>query len=128
MEVVALTLLAVAITGCSSHSVTAAPEPESSSADREASGDSIPSELDCRGGGVVSTAGGLREEGVTLRGADSPELAVEAFLPAIGLAGKEYVVDVPEAWVLRPDGTAVARMDLLLGDGWTAHGYDRCVR
>ena len=89
---------------------------------------SVPRRLDCPGDAVVSTDGGLLDADATLHGDETPGKAVEAFLPAIGLSGHRFVVDVPEAWVLRPDGTAVARLDFLIDDGWTVHGYDRCIR
>ena len=125
----AVALLAVPLAGCSSESPAAEPAPQTSrsSAEEELpSTQSLPTRLDCRGRGVVSTDGGLLEAGATPKGADTPEHAVEAFLSAMELARHDYVVDVAEAWVLRSDGTAVARIDFLLGDGWTIHGYSLC--
>ncbi len=87
----------------------------------------LPKDLDCRGGVMSGTDGGLMPEGIKIKGKPSPEEAVEAFLPAISLAGVEYVVDFPDqAWVLRDDGTAIAQLNLLAGDGWAIHGYTRC--
>jgi hypothetical protein len=122
-------LLAVPLAGCSSESSSAEPVPQASPGS-EGGGlprtQSIPTRLDCRGRGVVSTDGGLLAAGATPKGADTPELAVEAFLSAMELARHDHVVDGAEAWVLRSDGTAVARVNFLLGDGWTIHGYSLC--
>lgn len=42
--------------------------------------------------------------------------------------GTDYVLtdDATGAWVLRDDGSARAKVDLLLSDGWLVHGYEAC--
>ena len=76
----------------------------------------------------MGTDGGLLEAGATPKGFETPELAVQNFLSSIKLAGHDYVVDIPRgAWVLRPDGSAMGRVDFLLGDGWLVHGYSLCT-
>lgn len=124
-----MALLAVHLAGCSSDSPVAESAPQSPTAlaaGERPSTQPVPTTLDCRGRGVVSTDGGLLEAGATPRGADTPDQAVEAFVSAMDLSRYDYVVDVSQAWVVRPDRTAVARLDLLEGDGWTIHGYSLC--
>ena len=43
--------------------------------------------------------------------------------------GTDYVLtgDASGAWVLRADGTAQAKVNLLLSDGWLVHGYEACA-
>lgn len=115
-------LLLLPLSGCASGSVDASAEPEPEPPSPSPS----PTKVECPGG-AFGTDGGARVP-VMRTGAPTPEEAVEEFLPSIGLANRPYLVDQVEgaAWVLRPDGTAIAKIELVVEEGWLADGYFRC--
>ena len=43
--------------------------------------------------------------------------------------GDDFILtpDGQHAWILRPDGTAVARVHFLRHSGYTVHGYEACL-
>ena len=85
-----------------------------------------PSALTCPSGEMVGTAGGLLAKWPD--GFDTPRQAVRVWLSTSDWPDADFVLsdDATEAWVLRDDGTAQARVGLLEHDGFTVHGYDAC--
>lgn len=77
--------------------------------------------------GVVGTDGGLLVAGAELNGTETAGEAVEKWMASQG--GADYLLtdDAAGAWVLRADGTARAKVNLLLSDGWVVHGYQSCL-
>lgn len=87
----------------------------------------LPKKLTCSSGRSVATDGGLLVAGAELNGAETAAEAVQAWMASQG--GTDYVLtgDATGAWVLRADGTAQAKVNLLLSDGWVVHGYEACA-
>ena len=85
-----------------------------------------PKKLTCPSGEFVATDGGLLAAGGKLKGTETAGEAVEKWMASQG--GIHYLLteDASGAWVLRADGTARAKVNLLLGDGWVVHGYQAC--
>lgn len=86
--------------------------------------------LTCPGDRTVQTDGGLRDPRAIVIGHPSAFAAVEAWMKDQG--GDDYVLDSARttAWVLRTDGTARARLEVVEvtnGEGWVIQGYKACV-
>ena len=128
LGVAALAALLIPLAGCATETSSANPKAEPTGSPSQSEAPDVPKRLDCRGGGAVGTAGDLMEAGATPKGFETPEQAVEGFLSSMELGGHDYVVDIPRgAWLLRADGSAMGRVDFLLGDGWLVHGYRLCI-
>ena len=89
-----------------------------------------PIQLDCPGDETVQTDGGLRSPGALMIGHASPMIAVQAWMESQG--GDDFVLDSAEstAWVLRDDGTAQARLNVVqvtYGEGWVVQGFEACT-
>jgi len=114
------------LVSCSPNDTTAAatPEPREPSATQTVS--ESPKRLTCRSGESVGTDGGLLAAGAKFRGTETAGEAAEKWMSSQG--GADYVLtdDASGAWVLRADGTAPAKVHLLLSDGWVVHGYQAC--
>jgi hypothetical protein len=103
---------------------TTTPEPSEPAASQAAS--KPPKRLTCPNGEFVGTDGGLLAAGAKLEGTETAGEAVEKWMASQG--GADYVLtdDASGAWVLRADGTARAKVNLLLSHGWVVHGYQAC--
>lgn len=132
MKMSRIAILAVLTLGLSSCS--SGDEPPSSappfSPSTEASTVATPVRLVCPDDQTVQSDGGLRASGERISGQTSPMSAAEAWVKEQG--GDEVVLsaDQSTAWVLRADGTAQARLEVvqvLDGDGWTVQGFKACV-
>jgi heat shock protein HslJ len=90
----------------------------------------IPTELTCPT--ELRAVGNVPFFDETAPGSSTPEGAVEAWLngPLSGSLGPGYVMDEDKshAWILRPDGTAVARVkvELTVGGGYFYYGHEAC--
>jgi hypothetical protein len=87
-----------------------------------------PTALTCPTGEMVTSDGGLFAAGHLPDGYATPERAVEVWLGDVQRFGDDYVLtrDGRGAWVLRPDGTAKARVSFLRHSGYSVHGYQAC--
>lgn len=111
--------LAVLVLSCSSDS-------SSDFGLTEATPSPMPSELSCPSGNMVGTDGGLLAE--FLDGYDTREEALAVWLEHWPQWGKRYAIaEDGSAWILRADGTALARVTFIEHKGFTAHGYDECT-
>lgn len=114
------------LAGCAgtSGTSTAAFSATSSSAEEP----SVPTALTCPSGKQVSTAGGFLAE--VPDGADTRELAVRNWLEFTkwAPADADFIMteDDKSAWVLRPDGTALARVGFIGRPGFTVYDFDAC--
>ena len=122
-------VLSVLLVGCGQEVVDeSADEPAASAPQPPA-----PTALSCPSDTSVHTAGGLLSK--MPNGFDTREEAVEDWLsrsksPTGGdWGGADYIIDENgrEAWILRDDGTAVARVRFLRHSGFTVHGYNACT-
>lgn len=119
----------VVLAACGHEVVDASPEVRSGApAPRPA-----PTQLSCPSNEMVSTAGGYLKK--MPDGFDTREEAVESWLATTrNLDGEDwsdadYVIAEGghEAWVLRDNGSAQARVDFLFSSGFTVQGYDACA-
>lgn len=122
----ALTLL-IATASCAVNDQAAATTPEPSAPTATPTASELPKKLTCPSGRSVATDGGLLMAGAELNGTETAAEAVKAWMTSQG--GTDYVLtgDASGAWVLRADGTAQAKVNLLLSDGWLVHGYEACA-
>ena len=115
------------LVSCSPTETTASATPEPSEQAATPTVSAPPKRLTCPNDRYVGTDGGLLVAGAKLGGTETAGEAVEKWMASQG--GADYVLsdDASEAWVLRADGTARARVNLLLSDGWVVHGYEACA-
>lgn len=119
--------LLVAVASCAANDQAAARSPQPSALAATPTAPELPKKLTCPSGRTVATDGGLLVAGAELNGTETAAEAVKAWMASQG--GTDYVLtdDATGAWVLRADGTAQAKLNLLLSDGWLVHGYEACA-